>query len=375
VSLRPSRLFWLIAALLYGTLMYSTGLHYAYGPEDSVSTTFLDRSETVLPPGHYPAEGSLHGDLPPLDGSETWRLSSAPSDAAYYLLQVDSLGASIAPYKYRVFPTLLVRGLQSVTGWEAAEAYSAMNTAFVWSTALLFTWYLLSCFGFGSLLSLLGGVLFVTMISVTRTLPFPMTEPASLFFSLVLYVAAARSNAWLFAVAAVLGVATKEVLLMGTFLWLAARYPFSSWTSFARAAAVAAIPVLAFAGIRLALGGSAMEVNYGFSLLQGEFPSYGRRLLHLHGIWAVSVKILFAFGILWAGLLVVRRNPFLLRASVTIPVVLGAAVLLSGQLVRVIGVVFPVVIPLFLLLLTDALPDDHSARMHRQPERPEYAES
>jgi hypothetical protein len=68
----------------------------------------------------------------------------------------------------------------------------------------------------------------------------------------------------------------------------------------------------------------------------------------------VCASVFLSFSFLWLGLFNIRKHRFLLRSSILVPLVILTAILLSGSIARVLGVLFPVVIPAFLLFFDRA---------------------
>ena len=120
--------------------------------------------------------------------------------------------------------------------------------------------------------------------------------------------------------------------------------------------------MLAFGAYRLALGGSLLEVNYGYSVLEGQFPAYGQRLFGLRSSAGLLLQMFLAFAFVWTGLPNAWRHPLLRRSLSVVPLVLVASVLLSSRITRVIGVLYPIVIPAFLLYFDAGAQKPRAAR-------------
>lgn len=347
---------------LYASLALSTSLQLTFGPEatlrlaDYYTRDAASRDEQFR--SWYPDFGSLSHDAQALNAlrhGELWKFSSVWGDAAYYVRQATHPEQSVPPYKYRFLPTAVVGALHESTQLSVEAVFVIFNVLVSVLTALLFELHLQKQFGFTRVTSVLGGCLFITSAAITGTLAFPMLEPASALCSCLLFMAAYSRNALGFACAALAGVATKEVLAFSGLLWWLHRdQAESKWAS----ALMSAIPVVAFGAYRLALGGSVIEVNYGYNVLDGQFPAYGQRLFGLRSSAGLLVQVFLAFAFIWTGLLNALQHPLLRRSLTVIPLVLFASVLLSSRITRVIGVLFPIVIPAFLLYF-DSGTDKH----------------
>jgi hypothetical protein len=330
--------YYLLAALVYLSLIYSTALHII-GPEATMEwrLEYFTRPHELM--RIYPDIGSV----PALDSAHIapWKITSFWGDSGYYLLQADDLSQSIAPYRYRFLPTLIVGSLSRLTDIPVVGWFLLVNVLAVLSAALLFTWFLCRDVGHSPPVALLGGVLLVTMVANVRTLPYPMVDPVSMLWVALVFIAVARRNPMLFIIAAVCGVATKETLIFAAPMWLVETWPERRYL---RNGVIALAPVAAFVAIRLALGGAALEVNYGYDVAAGQLPEYWQRLTTAYGIADTAVKVFLGFSWLWLGLVNVGKIPLLRRHWFVAALVILAAVLLSSHIARVIGVCYPVVI-------------------------------
>jgi hypothetical protein len=187
------------------------------------------------------------------------------------------------------------------------------------------------------------------MVSNTRTIPFPVLEPLSMFWCILIFITVISGNIPLFIVSSSLGVATKEILLFSYILWFFETFQIRDKREFVKNVIISVIPIIIFMSIRVILGGSALEVNYGYDILQGEFPPYWIRLTDISSLSNMLIRTFLSFSFLWIGIINVKRNAFLKKHVIIIPVVILAAYLLSGRITRVLGILYPIVIPLFLL--------------------------
>jgi hypothetical protein len=296
------------------------------------------------------------------------KISMMHGDIGRYIAQVEEPAQATAPFKYRFLPTAIVRVLRGLTGEFTPTWFLRLNILYTLIAGLWFIRYLRDCFSLGSPLALLGGALFVTIVQVTATLPFALLEPASLLAVLPLFVFAHARRPIAFAISAAIGVMVKEVLVVGALLWLATQVDFKErsirrWLEWL---VVAAVPVAAFAMLRTAMGGGALEVGFGHNVLEGEGPSYLRDRLQSASATMKALSALFlGFGGLWLGLVGALRDPFLRRALWVVPCTLLAALGFSGFIGRVVGVIYPIVIPGFLLLLQHALREHEPAVAQR----------
>ena len=351
---------WMLLSILYLSIIYSTSVHYNFGPERTINLNFFIEdpdaqvNESVDLDGAGILESSEHLD----DYENYWKLSSFHSDSVYYLSQTYSLKDSIAPYKYRFLVPGIVGLLHRGTGISPQRIFLILNILIVLVTALLFTNYLEVDFQLPLSWSVIGTLLFLTMVGTTRTLGFPMLEPASFLLVLLIFIAIKRGNFPLYLVSVALGIAVKEVLAGTLLLYCIVHYKKQNWLE--RIVTVV-FPVAVFMIIRKLFGGGALEVNYGFNILQGQIPlGYLSRLFGLRSSINLLLKIILAFCGMWIGLVAVKRNRFLFQTCIFVPMVVVAAIFLSSRIARTIAIVYPVIIPAFLLFLKDQLPKQAS---------------
>jgi hypothetical protein len=317
--------------------------------ESTIALTYFQNPGSHQLQTWFPDIGSLKDATIQYRENDFWKMTSFWEDSAYYLLQNDSPSESVPPFRYRILPVMIVKAISTITGWPTPKAYVALNVFLTLASALLFTWYLLRFFAFSKLLSLLGGILFVTMVSNTRTIPFPMMEPASMFFIMLIFIAVRLRNVPLFIVSSLAGIATKEILVVASVMWVMENWSGRTWLQRMGCLAVALVPILGFVAIRVSLGGAPAEVSYGYNALLGELPDTAMRLFGLPDLMSLGIRAFLAFSFLWLGLVNLRKDAFLFRQAIIIPIVVIAAFVLSRNVVRVLGVLFPIVIPLFLL--------------------------
>jgi hypothetical protein len=359
-----NNLYWIAAACIYLSMIYSADLHYAFGSEKTITMSYF--TEPHLEPPNEDSlivdrnayeriffdRGMLQGTNIDATGDNFWKLSDFHGDSGFYVIQAQSFSSSIAPYKYRLLPALIVGSASRISGISIPLTFALFNIMLTFCTALLFTYYLNNDFGFSKILSLVGGILFLSTISVTSTLPFPIIEPASLFFTMLIFLSVIKKNVVLFICSSILGVATKEILVVSALLWFVNNFSTGDTgpMRLARIVLISCVPIITFALIRVIMGGSIAEVNYGYNILAGQFPrAYAGRLIHPDRLVDLVFRLFLSFSFIWLGILNIRKNNFLFKSSIIIPAVVIATILLSSRVERVLGILFPIVIPAFLL--------------------------
>lgn len=345
--------YWLLATAIFAALLFSVVLHYVWGPGVSTSLAYFTVDHANLSSENgFSDEGRFAGLEFDLKGADAWKICSAYGDAAFYLIQARTLKPTHSPYSFRMLAPWLAGVLHRISGLELPYCFLVLNLAAVLAAALIFTEYLRRFHGFNHWIALLGGVLLVTSSGVVRTVPFPLVDPLSYLWVVLLFWSVRRGNISAFLVFSLLGVLTKPVLAFGAFLW-----PIVHWPKDARnprqwiyALVPALGPVLFFVSVRLIFSGNLATVHYGYNLLEGELPKCFGRLLYWEGLLLTLLHLFLSFTFMWIGLFNLNRDKFLFKAffTVVIPVTV-AVLLLSSRIIRPMGILYPVIIPLFLL--------------------------
>jgi hypothetical protein len=349
--------FWWLAILIFLSLLYSTSWHYVHGPNRSTNNLYWHRTDDIIRE-IAPDSGICSDRDISIDGDEGWKLSNTSGDAAAYMYQAETGGylepPYNSPYRYRMLTSWLARGIHWLTGLSYPYSFALLNSLASLLTALIFVAYLIRFHKLSRLLALIGGILYITSASVTRSAALPMVESLSHLWMILIFWTVQTKSWYLFLVYSVAGVFTKEVLAIGSLFYPAVNLKKSEGVKEKLVTlSVSIVPILAFIAVRLLAGGRIDEVNYGYNILQNEIPQMFRRLLYWEGLFETLLGIFLTFGFLWLGLLNLGKSRFLRIAFLTVcvPITL-ATILLSPHIIRPLGVVFPVVIPLFLLFFS-----------------------
>lgn len=361
---------WVFASLLYLSLIISVSLMRDLGISEF---QFNHRFHTEQMPDNYPLKpfypdiGVLHEYEDILDTNDNlWKFMSG--DSRYYIAQTTNPKYSIAPYRYRILSPFLASSISGLLGTSINQSFTLINIIATFAASVVFTLYLKEL-GFRKNTTIIGGILFLTMSPTAHTVTYPLLEPTSFFFSALIFYSVLKRNMLLFLIGSCLGIMTKEILLFSSILWLMCNLQIKGgMRHIVGNVLIAVVPVVTFGFLRTILGGSPLEVNYGYNVLSGEFPlTYARRFLSLNGTTELMIKVFLTFNFLWLGLFNLRRNEFILRSSVVIPTVILAAALLSSHIIRVIAIIFPVVIPLFLMFFINSF---QKVLPERKPDHP-----
>lgn len=339
--------YWFFVVLTYLSLIYSTSLHQFFGVERTVSLAYFVQDEDTLK-NYHPDIGTLK-DIPiETRWKHVWKLTSFAWDAGYYLIESHHIKDGIPPYKYRIFPILLVQILSSVFQISREMSFVIMNFFVILITAILFNIFLIRDFNFSKRLAFIGGILFITSFTVTSTTSFPMLDPISLFWSVLIFISVKRRNVNLFLFSTILGILSKEVLLFGSIMWFIENVQLKNKLKLIKDLLISGIPIVIFSMVRILLGGNAFEVEFGHNLLKGDFPVLWIRFIELSGLWYVLKYTFFSFTFLWLGLYNINKHIFFKKHIIIIPLVVIAAGAFSAQVSRPLGVLFPLVITMFL---------------------------
>ncbi len=350
--------YWILVSLTYLTLFVSTSLHHFYGVERTVSLSYYVESEESLKE-YFPDMGLLKGQPVDTYWRKVWKLSSFSLDVQYYLIHSAGINQGIPPYKYRILPVLIVRAISSILQISKEMSFVLMNLLVVYLTALLFNLYLMKDFNFSKMGSFIGGILFVTMASVTGTLPFPMLDPISLLFSMLIFISVIRRNPYIFILSSIAGVLSKEVLVIFSLMWFLETIQLRNKRKLLKNIIISILPIIAFISIRIALGGAAFEVEYGHNILKGEFPDLIKRLVDPGEIFYAFRRTFLTFSFVWFGIVNVGKHDFFKRQIIIVPIVILATIVLSAQITRPLGILFPLVIPMFLMFFEENTKTNH----------------
>lgn len=344
--------YFVFISLAYVSVIYSAGLHYARGPENVFNPLYFTQTRTSYL-DEFPDRGSLAQQKIKWRGPDVWKMATFCDDSIQYLRQAESLSKAKPPFRYRILPAVIVSFLSRMLNMRIENSFLLMNIMAVYLSAIVLTSYLKNDLMFSPGLSFIGGLLFVSMSSVTKTLPFPMLEPVSMLFAVLICRAVVSKNILLFVVSSACGVLTKEILIISAVMWFVENFAWKDKKGLFFHAVVACVPIIVFVVMRKLMGGGALEVNYGHDILRGEFPVYWKRLLSVRGCVGLMIGMFLSFCFLWLGLFNLNKIQFLRRQIIIIPLVMFAAVVLSGRIIRVMGIVYPIVIPLYLLFFAE----------------------
>jgi len=276
----------------------------------------------------------------PQHGREGWEISSCSGDAWFYLQQAAG-GPSIAPYKYRVLWPWAVGAVSRATHIPIPATWAWLNAACAVLAAFALCYMLEMEFGYRRESALLGGVLLLASYPMAHAMPYPLVDVPAVLFSILIFRAVLSRNLLAFLLFSGLGIATKEILVVAALMWFCTALPRLRPSDM-----LACLwPPAVFVGIRLALGGAALEVNYGLNPLAGEWPSYGTRLFTFWGAVHISAAMAAAFGPLWLGVFGIFKNRELRRQLPTVCAVITATILLSSRIGRPLGILAPFIIP------------------------------
>ena len=322
------------------------------GVEPGLSFTFYANEQPPQITEQYPDGGILfdrRDQLAPLH-EEGWKVASFWRDSWQYLIASSGDFTQVrSPFLYRFVPGGIAFAINQLFGGGSATlllAWQVMNVLAVGMTAAVVTFLGIRAFHAPATISIAAPAVMVASIPVVHTTGFVSVDPLSMMWVAVIALALYRRSHWLFIVSAVAGTLTKEVLAIAALPWLLmtirqAREHRRVWPALA-GIATAATPVMAFLAVRAALGTSAVEVNFGFNPLAGEFPSYWERFTSLTGIITFGLAVLFAWTVLWLGLVGVRRPVWLRDFSWSLFFgLLISIALLSGRVTRTLAPMGP----------------------------------
>lgn len=335
----------LLSAVLLAGVIYSTGLHLTWGPQSVLDARWYS-ADTVIQPEHDDVLRSRYPDMGRHDVAiaelGAWRLTDFSHDAGLYLAQTRDPSAAVAPWSYRIGVPLLAQTAAGMFGWALESGFLLVNVLALIAAGLVVQWHLERDHRVGRAFGLVGGLLTVTVLQAAATVAFPMVDPATVLVGALLLVALYRRN-WLAAgLVGAVGVLVKEVAVVATPLILVGLILEGRPTAgqIKDGLLASALPVGAFVGLRMAMGGGAFEASYGADLRTSLPMQYLERVVD--NPVGLALAILFAFGPLWLGLFALRDDDRLRTFTLAISgLMVAATVALSAGVGRVLGIVAP----------------------------------
>jgi hypothetical protein len=327
--------FWFLAVAIFLTAVISKVSLFTPGMESVLRNPIRPLIRSTIPNQNAPEADAIW--LQQVKGKGRAGLNAAWVDSIYY----ENLATgkpTLPPFRHRVLVPALAGVLSKLTGIRIDKSFVALNVLFSVAASLLLTWFCIREFGLSKELSLVGGIIFIAL-PANDTIALSLIDPAVHFFSIALFIAAVRGKFVVFLLLSIAAIFTKEVFLFASVLWLfCAKDLVSRW----KLAIGMLVPVVAYLAIRIGLGG---EMGYDFETMS----VLASRMITLEGVSHLVKALFLSFGFLWLGL-INFRHAVVKKTLVVVPVVMIAVLFLAIQVVRPMGVLFPVVIPAFLLL-------------------------
>ena len=123
---------------------------------------------------------------------------------------------------------------------------------------------------------------------------------------------------------------------------------------------LSALPAIFYLFQRFYLNESiSFEITMGRDLLKDPFVIQGLVIFtNIDNFIYFILRLSLTFGVLWLGIYHIRRNNFLFKSSTAILFLILINLLFVGNgsgITRHVGVMFPIIIPLFLYFIQDQL--------------------
>ena len=350
--IRSTTVFSVSLSVLVALLLALAGPFLLRGVEPGLSFSFYANEQPPQITDTYPDGGIIsdrRDDLAPLH-EEGWKVASFWRDSWQYVIGSSGDFAEVrSPFLYRFVPSGIAYGINQLFGGGSHTlllAWQIMNVLAIAVTAGIVTFLGLRLFHAPPTLAIAAPAVMVASIPVAHTTGFVSVDPLSMMWVALICLALYRHSHGLFIVAAVAGTLTKEVLAIAALPWLLAtirqlRDTRRVWPAVG-GMITAATPVATFLSVRAALGGSAVEVNFGFNPLAGEFPSYWERFTSITGVITFGLAVFFAWTLLWVGIFGTRRPVWLRDWSWSLFLgLLISIALLSGRVTRTMAPMGP----------------------------------
>lgn len=318
-----NRVFWGFALLLFLCMSYTLSFNLVYSIEDFAPLTAQFEDNSVYADGFAPDTLWQHW---PCCDSEAW------------LDHTNVLGSAIPPFRYRVAIPASVRliPLPPVYAWQLWNALVFMVTG------TLMTSYLMRYYSVTRSSALLGGVLLMTIVPVTRTMLVPGIDISTILIMVLLMVALQERHILGYILVAIFAVLTKEIFILAAPLWIAFNRFGWRWV-------LAIVPLAVFVGVRLVFGASPVEVNYGYDLLDSAQAAQATHYARLtpETMGAFLIALFLSLGMVWTGFIAALKSDKLtMRAVLIVTILVTVAIFfLSSQVQRNTGLIAVVLIP------------------------------
>lgn len=268
------------------------------------------------------------------------RHTQTAGDQEAYMAMAQGQEAS-SPYRYRIAPVLPVSALIAI-GVNTYDAFMFVNVVFLIASAYLMALLVTRFYRATFTESVLCALLVIMSTGVSRTIFLPMLDIGALFASVLVLYAILDGRLRVFIPVIIFAIATKEVFAIAGLTYAL----FHKDAPQTLRLAMLMLPVILFSGLRIALGGSALEVNYGYDLGNGELPlQYLDSLFNLGEIKNLPSETMLAGGLLWVGLVsaIFDRFTRITLFTYVLPMVIASWVL-SARYARPLVVIVPVLV-------------------------------
>jgi len=237
----------------------------------------------------------------------------------------------------------------------------SINLISILLTSLLLFYYLKNVFKFSTVISFIGGIFFITSLIVLRTSNFPMSEPMACLITILLFILLFYKKYFSFILISLIGIASRDVFLFSSVL-LFFNIDFKKKKSFLIGVCLSFIPVIFYIAQRFYINREvSFEITMGRDLLKDQFIMQGLIIFKdIDNFLYFIFKLSLTFGIFWVGIFYLKKNQFLLRSFASIIFLIAINLLFVGNgsgITRHVGLMFPIMIPLFLYFLKEQLID------------------
>ena len=200
--------------------------------------------------------------------------------------------------------------------------------------------------------SWLGLCVFFLSRPILQSTTIPMTEAIALLTWLLVAYAMLIDNLWLLLISYAIGLFNKETILLITVLAPLTVHPWK--TKIKQCIPLAGLTLFYLAFRSTLLPGAATSYNFNLNQID-RWDENIRMILSVRGLFDLFTAFGFVWFIFVYGLYRRYVQPELRWWLLLVPILLGFVVLLSGNLGRSILLAFPVVIPVAMWTLQQAL--------------------
>lgn len=396
----------LFVTFVYCSLILSTSYHTALTPPDDTNEPGAYHVATSAEDGGNPLmdkyfsdfgiiykkffNNGWQNDFHPrvMTGmNDLWKSSGTWGDSGYYLLhtgfyaglierpddEIPNQNKTHTVYKYRWFLPFVVGNTYKFVNFldkdkdlvdDEWTENSISMFVYIWIcinfisislTSVILFYYLKKIFNFSPHLSFIGGLFFITSLIIMRTSNYPMSEPFSCLITILLFLSLFYKKYFYYILLSFVGIASRDIFLFSSIL-IFFNIDFKDKKKVLYGTILSSLPAIFYLLQRFYMNEEiSFEITMGRDLIKDPFIIQGLVIFtNFDNFIYFIVRLFLTFGVLWFGFYYIRKNNFLFRSTSALIFLIVINLLFVGNgsgIARHVGLMFPIVIPMFLFFL------------------------